>query len=64
MLHNIMKHATESGLLRKPYSQFYLPLLFIHVLKHGPISPGMIEWSLVFWNPVVDIIPFYLFLFI
>ena len=54
----------QSGLLRKHYSQFYLPLLFIHVLKHGLISPGMIEWSLVFWNPVVDIIPFYLFLFI
>ena len=64
MLHNIMKHAAESDLLWKHYSQFYLPLLFIHGLKHGLVSPGMIEWSLLLWNPVVDSIPFYLFLFV
>lgn len=44
MLHNIIEeHTAESDLLWKHYSQFYLPLLFIHGLKHGLISPGMIE---------------------
>ena len=64
MLHNIMKHAAENSLLWKHYSLFYLPLLFIPGLEHGLISPGMIQWSLLLWNSVVDIIPFYLFLFI